>query len=247
MRMRKKKHGNERLHLFDDILFAPEKNVGEVQQNFFDGSGDLCLEIGCGKGDFICQLSERNPEVHYVAVEKVADVLVLAMEKYAMSRGVGRQAPNGGWLMPDGQLIPYGNKIPFTDEMKGNVRFVLADCKDLFSMIASNSVKTLYLNFSDPWPQKGHADKRLTHGGFLKEYERILGDQGRLEFKTDNTLLFEFSVESFKEAGWSIDYLTDDLHSQPEAADNIVTEYEKNFSEKGFSIHKLIARPQKLV
>lgn len=100
----------------------------------------------------------------------------------------------------------------------------------------------IYLNFSDPWPKARHAKRRLTSTEFLERYEKILKPGGLLEFKTDNTPLFNFSLEQIKEAGWILRNFTYDLHHHEEMnRDNVMTEYEEKFSAKGNPINKLIA------
>ena len=101
----------------------------------------------------------------------------------------------------------------------------------------------IYLNFSDPWPKDRHAKRRLTYHKFLDRYHRILPTGGRLEFKTDNEGLFDFSVEEIKETeGWELIALTRDLHNDVKLSEgNIMTEYEEKFSGLGHPIYKLIA------
>ena len=89
--------------------------------------------------------------------------------------------------------------------------------------------------------EKGHTKRRLTYRGFLELYKQILTDDGKICFKTDNAGLFEFSLDEFKEAGFCLSEVTDDLHNSIYNEDNIETEYERNFSAKGFSIHRLVA------
>ena len=102
-------------------------------------------------------------------------------------------------------------------------------------------ISKIYLNFSDPWPKSGHAHRRLTSPVFLKLYDQVLQPEGCVEFKTDNQDLFEWSVETIPEAGWKIVRLTRDLHAEPEAAENVMTEYEEKFSSRGQKINKLVA------
>ncbi len=122
-----------------------------------------------------------------------------------------------------------------------NVKFIIGDARNLKEYFPLGSVSRLYLNFSDPWPKKGYAKRRLTHRGFLELYKEILVPNGEIVFKTDNIGLFEFSLEEFKAAGFKIKELTYDLHNSEYNDDNIVTEYEKNFSEKGFKINRVVA------
>ncbi len=236
MRMRKKKHGSDRLTALSALHCA----VGADGKAVLPEDGrPLCLEIGCGKGDFVCALSRRCPETNYIAVEKVTDVLVVAVEKYASERGLGKLAPNGGWLSPDGTVYKDGAVWNIPREERGNVRFLPGDAKLLPELFPDSVFDRIYVNFCDPWPKKGYADRRLTAPGFLKEYIRILKPGGTFCFKTDNEGLFEYSKETVAAAGFEIVFLTDDLHESERAADNIMTEYERNFSEKGVKIHAL--------
>ena len=65
---------------------------------------------------------------------------------------------------------------------------------------------------------------------------------GTFSFKTDNEELFAFSVESVRSSELELTFVTDDLHESERAAANIVTEYERNFTEQGIKIHMLEAR-----
>ena len=124
-----------------------------------------------------------------------------------------------------------------------NIRFVCMDARNVEEVFAPEEVDKIFLNFSDPWPKARHAKRRLTSTEFLERYEKILVQGGRVEFKTDNTELFNFSLEQVKEAGWYLEKYTYDLHHQEEMnAGNIMTEYEEKFSLKGNPINKLIAR-----
>ena len=63
-----------------------------------------------------------------------------------------------------------------------------------------------------------------------------------MEFKTDNTALFKFSLEQIDEAGWTLQYSTFDLHHNEKMnKGNIMTEYEEKFSAQGNPINKLTA------
>jgi tRNA (guanine-N7-)-methyltransferase len=121
-----------------------------------------------------------------------------------------------------------------------NAKMIYADGKDVSEAIKSSSVKCLFLNFSDPWPKKRHDKRRLTHDNFLKEYKRILMDDGELIFKTDNFDLFEFSVEKFIELGFKIVSLTRDYDTLEEF--DTMTEYEENFRNKGQKIARIVVR-----
>ena len=98
----------------------------------------------------------------------------------------------------------------------------------------------MYLNFSDPWPKSRAAKKRLTHERFLNRYENIFKGKKTIFMKTDNTALFEFSIESLSEFGYKLKNISLDLHNS-DFENNVMTEYERKFSEKGIKINRLEA------
>lgn len=122
-----------------------------------------------------------------------------------------------------------------------NLIFIRMDAEGIEDIFASGEIDRIYLNFSDPWPKDRHAKRRLTSRQFFGRYDKILAPEGRVEFKTDNRALFDFSVEEVKEAGWKLDAVTYDLHNSDMNEGNVMTEYEIRFSENGTPINKLIA------
>ena len=213
MRMRKKKHGAERLAACADLLLTrPEAPIASGKE-IFGREGALYLEIGCGKGGFACGMAEKHKDSLFVAMEKVSDVLVLAAEKAQRMQ----------------------------DTRPDNLRFISGDARDLLAWFGEGSLDGIYLNFSDPWPKAGHAKRRLTHRAFLVTYFTLLKAGGTLAVKTDNEGLFAFTVEELAALGYTPTFLTDDLHASEAAEGNVMTEYEKSFSEQGMKIHALRA------
>ena len=245
MRMKKKKHGPERLNLLSALIVTDIKEFYEDREKIFGNDKPLRIEIGCGKGDFVCGKSEQESEYNYLAIEKIADVCTLAVENYAVKMGLGALAPNGGWQKPSGEIYKLGEVVPFESEELGNVRFMVGDAKELLVNLPDNAVNAVYVNFCDPWSKKGHTKRRLTYIEFLKMYSRILTPDGKFNFKTDNLPLFEFSLEEVEKSPLELEYHTFDLHNSEMDATNIRTEYERNFSEKGFKINMLIAKNNK--
>lgn len=215
MRMRKKKHGEERIRACAELLIDdPSVLMADPSSPFPDKTKRLCLEIGCGKGNFAVGTAAKRPDENLIAMEKVPDVCCAALEK-AMACREAR---------PD------------------NLRFIIGNADNLNEWFPEHCLDRIYLNFSDPWPKAGHAKRRLTHRIFLERYKRILKEGGELVFKTDNVGLFDFSLESFAEFGLTVEWMTRDLHNSDRAEQNVMTEYEKNFSEKGFTINSAIVR-----
>ncbi len=123
-----------------------------------------------------------------------------------------------------------------------NLALVCDNAALLSDLFEKGEIKRIYLNFSDPWPKKGHAKRRLTHRTFLQSYRDVLGEKGEVFFKTDNKQLFEFSLNEFCADKWELSHVCFDLHNSEYAEQNIMTEYEQKFSEKGMSIYRLEAR-----
>lgn len=180
----------------------------------FGNDNPIHVEFGCGKGGFITELARRNPDINYVAAERAETVVYKACKK--------------------------ANR----EETPDNLVFVFEDMAKCLDIFEAGEIDRLYLNFSDPWPKKRHAKKRLTYRDFLKKYAIILGEKGEVHFKTDNKGLFASSIEEFSLEGWLMKNVTLDLHNS-DMEDNIMTEYEKKFSEMGFTINRLEAVPPK--
>ena len=123
-----------------------------------------------------------------------------------------------------------------------NLKLIRLDVINI-DTIFDKEIDKIYLNFSDPWPKERHAKRRLTSNIFLDKYSKIFKNNYIIEMKTDNIDLFNYSVESLKNYGYVIEYITNDLHS--ENIDNIKTEYEHKFSRKGIKINKFIAKKVK--
>ena len=80
MRMRRKPNLDKRLDACDEIrILNPEDYKGKWKETF--GYGRICIEIGCGKGRFITETAKREPDTLFIAIERDANVIVMAMEK----------------------------------------------------------------------------------------------------------------------------------------------------------------------
>lgn len=206
MRMRKKKHREERLEACADLIINDITKYSSDIKAVFEVSHPLRLEIGCGKGKFITETAAENPDINFLAIEKNADVLVLAVEK---AKAAGLK----------------------------NVKFVLGDANMLADFETESKCEVVYINFCDPWPKSGYKKRRLTHANYLALWEKLIMPGGAIHFKTDNRGLFEFSLNSFSDYGMRLKNITLDLHAS-DFEGNVMTEYEKLFSDKGNPIYR---------
>lgn len=214
MRVRKMKNSDERFSRAGEGLLTddPLRDL-PLRKNAPDRM--LCAEIGCGKGKFIAGTAASSPERDFIALEKISDVITLAMERFK----------------EDGSALPE------------NLRFVCADVSELQKLLPPGSLDVIYLNFSDPWPKARHEKRRLTYHEYLGLYRSLLREGGKVIMKTDNRGLFDYSLESFASNGWEVSELTFDLHHSEWNEGNITTEYEDNFSAKGFPICRGVFSP----
>lgn len=121
-----------------------------------------------------------------------------------------------------------------------NLKLMRLDAVEI-EKIFKSQVDTIYLNFSDPWPKKRHADRRLSSPLFLERYKKISKGPVHIIMKTDNRNLFEYSLQTFSENNFVIEKISLDLHKS-DLTDNVETEYETKFSQNGDVIYMVEVR-----
>ena len=198
----------------NDFVVHEEETMKGKWHDFFGNENPIHIEVGMGKGQFITEMAKRNPQINYIGIERYTSVLLRAVQKR--------------------------EQLP-TEEALPNLLYLCIDASELPEIFAKDEVAKIYLNFSDPWPKDRHAKRRLTSPQFMAVYDQILCPEGKVEFKTDNRGLFDYSLEAIPEAGWEIEMHTFDLHHSEYAEGNVMTEYETKFSGEGKPICKLIA------
>ena len=115
-----------------------------------------------------------------------------------------------------------------------NLKILNMDIMDIPQYLYGK-IKTIYLNFSDPWPKKRNTKRRLTSENFLKLYDNLFKNEKHIILKTDNDDFYEFSKESLLSYGYKIINETYDLHNS-DITDSPKTEYEEKFSSQGVKI-----------
>ena len=190
-------------------------NSSEKWKALLVNEAPLHIEIGCGKGQFIRNMSQKYPEINFIGIEKYMSILMKAIQRKRTSE--------------------KENNINYK-----NLLFACADARNLDKIFAENEVDKIYLNFSDPWPKKRHEKRRLTYKSFLDTFKRILPENGEIHFKTDNRGLFEYSLVSFSQYGMKLNGVWLDLHAS-DFEGNVMTEYEQKFSSKGQVIYRVEA------
>ena len=141
--------------------------------------------------------------------------------------------------VPDAMVVAAERVV---SEGLENVRFIDMDASRLLEVFSPGEAERIYINFCDPWPGKRHQKRRLTASGFLLLYRQALKDGGEIHFKTDNSELFEFSLEEFSACGFSLHQVTRDLHASGPVG--VMTDYEQKFYTQGIKINRCVARKE---
>ena len=125
------------------------------------------------------------------------------------------------------------------DKKLDNLKLIRMDALNIENVF-DKEINTIYLNFSDPWPKKRHAKRRLTSEIFLSLYDKVFIDVPHIIQKTDNIELFAYSIESLSKYGYTLERVS--LNLKDEDIDNVITEYENKFMNMGININYLDAK-----
>ena len=211
MRVKHKKWADPLIAEHPEMMVTNAADWKGKWQRRFEKQQPIHLEVGMGKGQFIIGMAKAHPEYNFIGLEIQRTVAAIALKK------------------------------ALSEEPLPNLQLICGDGEDLDTFFEPHEIDRLYLNFSDPWPKKRHAKRRLTYKTFLANYQEILKDQGAIELKTDNMGFFEFSLQSMNNYGMHFDGVWLDLHNSEENEHNVETEYEQKFAAKGQPIYKLAA------
>ena len=219
MRMKHKPWAQPELDACAFYIKQPRLQKGKWS-SLFVRQQPLHIELGCGKGVSTAVLAARHPEINYLAIDIKSEVLAVAKRNIDAA---------------------YAEKHRPID----NILLCIHDIERILLMMdEKDAVERIYINFCNPWPRGKHRKRRLTHTRQLALYKTFLKPGGTLYFKTDDDGLFNSTLLYLQESGFSLDYLTRDLHHEPKEIDPdalIMTEHEKKFSEMGIPIKFLIA------
>ena len=195
------------------------KNASEI----ISKSSYVVLNPEDNKGKWNGVFKNNNPIDVEIGMGK-GDFIINMAKKYPNVNFIGIE-------MFDSVIVRAVQKLDMKDI--SNLKLIRVDANEIES-IFDKEINTIYLNFSDPWPKKRHAKRRLTSINYLKVYDKLFKGRPHIVQKTDNVDLFEYSLEQYKEYGYKINKISYDLHK--EDIPNIITEYEERFSNMGIKI-----------
>jgi len=215
MRIRKKAWARPELEACSFFVQKPENYRGKWKQAFINHA-PIYLELGCGKGVFAAEFGAKHKEINLLAIDIKSEILALA------KREVERQYKNAH--QPIDNVLLTAQNIEQIEN--------ILDKQD--------EVERIYIHFCNPWPRHKHQKRRLTYTRQLEKYKMFLKKDAKIYFKTDDENLFKDSLYYFQEAGFQILWQTEDLHSNL-WEENIETEHEKMYLEKGITVKAIIA------
>ena len=167
----------------------------------------------------------------------------VGMGKGAFLKGMAEKYPDINFI----GIEKYDSVVARAVENIGdipNIRIIRMNALEI-DEVFNHEVERLYLNFSDPWPKKRWAKRRLTSPIFLEKYDYIFRGQKEIVQKTDNPILFTYSLESLSQYGYKLYNISLDLHKDEELSkDNVETEFEHRFANLGNPIYTVTARKE---
>ncbi len=214
MRMRKKKWAQPELDACPYFIADCDRYRGQWR-TLFPKAQPLHVELGCGKGVSTAAMAHAERDTNFVAIDLISDVLGSARRNISAAYGA---------------------------ESVDNIRIASKNILFIHQTFApEDRVEKIIISFCNPWAEREkHKKRRLTHPRQLMQYRAFLIDGGEIWFKTDDDDLFYDSIEYFRMCGFTMRYITFDLHAsgfQP----NYVSEHEALFSRQGVPIKMLIA------
>lgn len=219
MRMRHKKWSGPELEACPYFIQRPWENWNEWKKQF-PKEQPMWLELGCGKGGFLADWALARPDVNFLGVDMISDILAVARRNIQSKF--------------DAAAHPVDN-ILLTPWDISRIRDILGE---------NDRVDRIFINFCNPWEKPKQHKKRLTHIRQLEQYLDFLAPSGEIWFKTDHDGLFEDSVGYFRECGFSVIEQTGNL-LESGFSPNYPTEHEILYSSQGIPIKFCIARREK--
>lgn len=214
MRLRGRKGIRESLEEQQGFVVLDPRSYKGKWSSLFGNDRPIYVEFGMGKGQFISQMSYRNPDINFIGIDMYDELIRRASEKAKLA-----------WAEREVEYPP-------------NLRLALANVEYAEEVFAPGELERIFLNFSDPWPKARHARRRLTHPRFLDKYCGLLNDNGEIHLKTDSQTLFEFSLNSFADYGLQMTNISLNLHREGPNQEHVMTEYETKFVSQGINIHR---------
>lgn len=231
--------GAELPPLPDNVLQEPDAGRLDPREWFADPTRAFELEIGSGKGTFLVQQAELQPEINFLGIEWANEFC-----KYAADRIRRRREADGGL---------------------SNVRMLHTDATEFLRWrCPAELCRVIHLYFSDPWPKAKHHKKRVVQHHTLAQFWRCLQPNGELRVVTDHDDLWTWDRKHFDRwttpEGWALlaeqgiqldnpptdraPFQESPFNAPDSAGDGelVGTNFERKFREEGRSFNATVLR-----
>lgn len=166
-------------------------------------------------------------------------ILELGCGKGEYTNELGKRFPDINFIGIDLKGVRLWRAAKNAIEAKlTNVAFLKINIDHITEFFNGGEVDEIWIPFPDPYPKPSKWKKRLVSSKFLSMYKQILKPYGIVHFKTDNTALYEFALETFSEQKLEVLENTNDLYGSEilNSYNSIPTYFEQLFKEKGETI-----------
>lgn len=167
------------------------------------------LEIGSGKGTFLLQQAELEPETNFLGIEWAGEFWAYAADRIRR-RG-----------MTNVKLL-HGDATEF-----------------IRTRVPDGAVSVIHLYFSDPWPKTRHHKRRVVQDHTLREFHRILAPQGELRIVTDHDELWAWDVEHAERARGIFERREFEKPASAGEGEVVGTNFERKFRREGRPFHAM--------
>jgi tRNA (guanine-N7-)-methyltransferase len=221
----------------DDLLLFPE-------------DGPQPADTGAAPENPVPKSEIQNPKSE-TALSWSAIFSRSAQNAVEIGTGNGYFIENEAARLPDWNFIGVERDREFFGKMirrcrrRGltNVRATSIDAFDLLERLPDASVDRIYLYFSDPWPKRRHARRRVFGPPFLEAAERVLAPGGEVRFKTDVGWYFNLAVTDARlRPGWTLSHVGN-RPPPDEAVGEIYSNYESKARKAGIQVWGFTATP----
>jgi len=187
------------------------------------------------------QIKGHWHSIYFKNEKPITVELACGRGEYAV--GLGKLFPDKNFIGIDikGERIWKGSTMAVEFKLS-NVAFLRTQILLIENFFGEHEIDEVWMTFPDPRPRKRDVKRRLTSPRFIDMYKKLLKPEGFVRLKTDNTMLFDYTLEELqkrsdiKDLEFTKDIYQSDL--RPECFD-IKTKYEQEFSAKGETIKYL--------
>lgn len=165
--------------------------------------------------------------------------LELACGKGEYTRGLAKIFPDENFIGMDikGNRIWTAQDRAKKEELS-NVAFIRDQIDLIEEYFEEGEVDEIWITFSDPFLKPGKSKYRLTSSKFIPHYKKVLKKGGLVHLKTDNDVLYNFTLDEIKENNYTIIHNHDDIYGQKvtHLTHEIQTYYEQKHLKNGLTI-----------